>query len=334
MDCHVAALLAMTITSKPKKLPQKPNRLISRAAPISVTPMLSRLKHTILLLYRAGDNLVDNYGLEVAGYLTFLALLALFPYLVLMVSAAGVIGQGEAGREAIGFVLKNLPTDAVAALQPRIDEILSGPPQSLLTFAILGAIWTASSAVEAVRGVLNRAYRVRKPPAYLARRLLSIAQIFILTFILLAVTLIAVLAPLVLNYFSSLTGITIPLALDHFFTTSFRYIAIAVLFGVVATLYYVLPNIKQSFLAVAPGAALVVALWVGAASVVSFYINDIGNVSLIYGSLSGFIATLIFFYVMNLIFIYGAEFNHELMVLLGHRIIEREKGEAEVNPLA
>jgi len=289
--------------------------------------MLNKLKHTILLFYRAGDNLVDNYGLEVAGYLTFLALLALFPYLVLMVSAAGLIGQGESGRELIAILLQNLPRDAVTTLRPRIEEIISGPPQNLLTFAILGAIWTSSSAVEAVRGVLNRAYQVRKPLNYYLRRLMSIAQIFILTFILLVVMLVFVIAPIAILNIQLYTGLAIPPIISTFFTSYFKYIAIGVLFSVIAILYYVLPNIKQSFLAVAPGAALVVLLWVGAASLVSFYVNDMSNVSLIYGSLSGFIATLIFFYVMNVIFIYGAEFNHQLMVLLGKRIVEKEAPE-------
>lgn len=286
--------------------------------------MIRTLKKSALLLYRAGDNLVDNYGLEVAGYLTFLALLALFPYLVLMVSAAGLIGQGEVGHDFITLVLNNLPADAVSSLLPRIEEITSGPPESILTFSILGAIWTSSSAVEALRGVLNRAYRVRKPPSYFMRRLISIGQIFILTFLILLVMLVFVFAPIALNSFTHFTGIAIPFALDHFMDTYFKYVAVLVLFGVIATFYYVLPNIKQSLLAVAPGALLVVALWIGAASLVSFYLNDISNVTLIYGSLSGFIATLIFFYVMNLIFIYGAEFNHELMVMLGKRIEERE----------
>lgn len=277
-----------------------------------------------LLCYRAGNNLVGNYGLEMAGYLTFLALLALFPYLVLMVSAAGLVGQGQAGGNLISLLLENLPADAVATIRPRIAEITSGPPQSLLTFSILGAIWTSSSAVEAVRGMLNRAYRVHKPPAYLRRRLTSIAQIFMLTLLMLAIISIFVFVPIALASFSRLTGIAIPFVLNHFLKSYFPYIGALVLFAMIATLYYVLPNIKQRWLAVVPGALLVVVLWGGSASLISFYLNDISNVTLIYGSLSGFIATLIFFYVMNLIFIYGAEFNHELMVMLGHRIVERE----------
>jgi membrane protein len=61
-------------------------------------------------------------------------------------------------------------------------------------------------------------------------------------------------------------------------------------------------------------------------------------VNIIYGSLSSFIATLIFFFVMNVIFIYGAEFNHQLMVMLGKRIVEKEHtdeppGEHVLKPL-
>jgi membrane protein len=286
--------------------------------------MWKSIKQFLRICYRAGDNLVDNYGIEMAGYLTFLALLALFPYLVLMVSAAGLVGQGEAGRGFIALLLQNMPTDAVATLRPRIEEITSGPPQSILTFSILGAIWTSSSAVEAVRGMLNRAHRVGKPPAYLSRRLMSIVQIFILTFLILLILLVFVFAPIALNSFSHYTGIAIPIRLDHFMSTYFTYIGAVALFGIITTFYYVLPNVKQRWLAVAPGALLVVVLWVASASLVSFYLNEIGQVTLIYGSLSGFIATLIFFYVLNLIFIYGAEFNHELMVARGERIEEKQ----------
>ena len=286
--------------------------------------MVTHIKRYTLLFYRAGDNLVDNYGMEMAGYLTFLALLALFPYIVLMISAAGLVGQGETGRSLITLALEHLPSDAVATIRPRIEEIISGPPHHILTFSILGAIWTSSSAVEAVRGMLNRAYCVRKPPAYFSRRLTSIAQVFIFTFIVLVLMLVFVFAPIAMKGFAHYTGIAIPMRLDHFLGSYFRPIAAVALFGIIASFYHVLPNIKQRWLAVAPGALLVVVLWIAGAEMVSFYLNDVSNVTLIYGSLSGFIATLIFFYVMNVIFIYGAEFNHALMVMLGHRIVEKE----------
>lgn len=286
--------------------------------------MLQFIKKSVLLVYRAGDNLVDNHGVEIAGYLTFLFLLALFPYLVLIVSAAGVLGQGESGRLFINLLVEHLPADAVATIRPRIEEIISGPPHGLLTFSILGAIWTSSSGLEATRGILNRAYRVGKPPTYFLRRALSIAQILLFTLVVLLVMLVLVFAPVALQAFTDFTHLTLPMELTAFFDQYVTFIGAGVLFVMVASMYYVLPNIKQTLLSVVPGAALVVLLWIGGASLVTFYLANISQVTLIYGSLSGFIATLIFCYVMNLIFIYGAEFNHELMVALGKRIIERE----------
>ena len=72
-----------------------------------------------LLCYRAGKNLIDNFGIETAGYLTFVFLLSLFPYLILMVCAAGLVGQGEGGREFIELFLQHLPKEGVDALYPR-----------------------------------------------------------------------------------------------------------------------------------------------------------------------------------------------------------------------
>lgn len=284
------------------------------------------VRRAALLLYRAGDNLVENDGMELAGYLTFLALLSLFPFLVLIVATAGFLGQGELGTDFIELVLAHIPQEAVGALRPRIDEIMSGPPQGLLTIAIVGAIWTASSAVEGMRTVLNRAYQVSEPPNYYLRRIMSILQIMLFTVIIIVVMTILVLAPLLFYLFSNSTGILIPVWIEKFFLDDFIYIGAFALYVCVAGLYYWLPNIRQTALAVMPGALMVVVLWIAGAATVTFYLDNVSQLNIIYGSLSSFIASMIFFYVMNVIFIYGAEFNHELLIAMGKKIVEKEHG--------
>lgn len=277
--------------------------------------MITALKKTIFLLYKSGDNLVHNDGVEMAGYLTFLAILSLFPFLVLIIATAGFFGQGEAGAQFISLLISHLPREAVAALKPRIDEIISGPPQGLLTISILGAIWTSSSAVEGMRQVLNRAYKVANPPTYILRRLLSIVQILLFTLVLIVVMLVMVLAPILIEPVSRFIGYDLEHSM-HLLTRDFIYIgSLMILFGI-TSVYYVLPNTKHSLLRVLPGALLVVVLWVSGAALLSYYLNNVHQVNIIYGSLSGFIATLIFFYVMNLIFIFGAEFNHVLWAMI------------------
>lgn len=286
--------------------------------------MLKALKKSTLIFYRAGDNLVENDGIELAGYLAFLELLSLFPFLVIIVATAGFFGQSELGAQFINMLISHAPQDAMVSLKPRIEEIISGPPQGLLTVSILGALWTSSSAVEGFRTVLNRAYNVSEPPHYFFRRFMSILQIVLLTIIVMVVMLVLVLTPLFMQRIAHETGWQLPEHTLMFFTQDFVFIAVLSMFAAVASLYYWLPNIKQSLLAVVPGAAIVVAGWVGGAALVSFYLENVSQVNLIYGSLSGFIATLLFFFVMNIVFIYGAEFNHELLLALGKRVVERE----------
>src|SRR5580693_249774 len=102
-------------------------------------------KQWLACVWNAIVNTINHDGIEHAGYLAFLGLLALFPFLVFMVAVIGVIGQGESGAAFITSLLQALPEHITAALKPRVVEIISGPPQGLLTVSILGAIWTASS---------------------------------------------------------------------------------------------------------------------------------------------------------------------------------------------
>lgn len=276
------------------------------------------------IVYKAGDNLIDNDGIEFAGYLTFLSLLALFPFLVLIVAAAGFIGQGELGARFAGLMVEYLPQQAIEAIEPRIREITSGPPQGLLTISILGAVWTSSSAVEGMRTVLNRAYQVSNPPTYVFRRLMSMVQVVAFTLVIIVVMSVLVFAPLVIGYLEGLLNTPISPEIERIWNRYFVYFGAFLLFVMVASLYFFLPNIKQNLLAVVPGAALVVALWVAGASGFTLYISNVDQVSIIYGSLGGFIATMLFFFIMNLIFIYGAEFNYLVAETLGAKVEEKE----------
>ncbi|MEK6745890.1 MAG: YihY/virulence factor BrkB family protein [Pseudomonadota bacterium] len=273
----------------------------------------------------AYDTVMKHDGIEHAGYLAFLSLLALFPFLVFLVAVIGVMGQGESGAEFISTILQTLPAHITAAIKPRVIEIISGPPEGLLTVSILGAIWTASSAVEGIRTVLNRAYHVATPPAYWFRRLLSIAQLILFTSILIVGMLLVVTMPIIFYQIEKFFGIQLSIEIKEQFGNLLFYITIFMLFIAVSFIYYLLPNIKQRLISVMPGAALVVLLWIGAAYLFTAYLSNFNQVNLIYGSLGGIIAALVFFYICNIIFIFGAELNHQIVELLGLRVVEKDK---------
>ena len=281
--------------------------------------MLS-LKTILSSFYKAGCNTVEHDGVEQAGNLAFLGLLALFPFLVFIVSLAGFLAEGQAGKQFIQLFVAQLPPEVASALAPRLIEIMSGPPHALLTVSILGAIWTSSSAVHGYRYVLNRAYRVGTPHPYVWGRLLSVAQTLLLSFIVVIAMTVLVVLPLAWEKIEPAFGkLGYGIRHEHIVGLSF----LAILSGV-SSAYYFLPNLKQSIRSAAPGAMLVTFLLIASAQGLSLYLARSRQTSLIYGSLGGFIATLLFFYVSNIIFIYGAELNYLLKIARGDKIEQRQ----------
>lgn len=268
---------------------------------------------------------INHDGVEHAGYLSFLGILSIFPFLVLFISLAGIFGGTVLGEKFVGILFDNMPDAVAIALRPRMNEIISGPPQGLLTVAIIGAIWTASSSVEGLRTIFNRAYRVSTPPSYILRRLLSIGQFLVITFLLLSSMFVIIITPLLfdivlelfnLNYFYDYGRLFIKL---RFLFTS------VIIFCAVSLLYYVIPNLKQKWINVCPGALIVVFLWSFVGSLFSLYLENFDQVNLIYGSLASFIIALLFFYIVAMILIFGAEFNYTIEKITGFRFVEKRK---------
>lgn len=291
--------------------------------------MLSHLKTLGRCFYRAGYiGIIKHDAIEHAGYLTYISMLALFPFLVLLAYVAGWIGQGETGAQFVQLILDHLPREAVDAIRPRLMEITEEPPQGLVTVSLLGAIWTASSLVQGWRTSLNNAYHVSTPPAYWHRRLMSVVQLMLFIVVVIVAMMGLVLAPIIIANIEHWLGFNLMQEDAMDISDLIFSFSGGALFLTVAALYYLLPNIRQTLLDVIPGAVITVGLWIGSASIFSYYLSDVWHVSVIYGSLGGVIASLVFFFIINLLFILGAELNYQFRMAYGSpRVEERERGE-------
>ncbi|MEK6734136.1 MAG: YihY/virulence factor BrkB family protein [Pseudomonadota bacterium] len=284
--------------------------------------ILKIIKKIIHLHVKAGLNLVNHDGVEHAGYMAFITLLAFFPFLIFLMAVTGFIGNLEHGKELIFLLINNMPADLIQAIKPRVDEIMRVPPNSLLTVSILGIIWTSSSTVEGIRTILNRIHHHATPPAYIWRRLLSILQFFIIIAILIASMFILLFLPIIYERIEHLDHLKPLLHLLNQLNTmiiapvweSLRYITfILTMFAGVMLLYYVIPNVSFRIRSLIPGALEVAILWMVSGYLLSKYIYVFTQLNFVYGSLAGFIITLLFFYIIHIIFIYGAEINKLLL---------------------
>lgn len=267
------------------------------------------------ILRVAISDVIRQDGVEHAGYLAFLMLLSLFPFLIFLISIIGLVGASDVGIHAIGMILDSAPKEVTEALKPRINEIISGPEQSLLTIAIIGVIWTASSSVEGCRTILNRAYRIAFPPPYVLRRMISIFEFFIITFAIVSGIIIFIVMPSMMRELQARFHLDLHIDYDFFYL---RHLAIfSILICATSLLYYALPNARQKISQTVPGSILAVFLWFILERIFLFYLNNFNQVNFVYGSLAGIIISLMFFYLISLVFILGAEFNYHF-----HRVYQ------------
>lgn len=281
--------------------------------------------------YRAAWRLVMvDEGLELSGYIAFAAFLSLFPFLIFLATLAGFLGDKDTANEFIVAMFRFMPDDVAETLAPAVREVLGVRERGLLTFSILATLWFASSGVEALRSGLNRAYNLSEQRAIWWLRLQSIAVVIASAFVIFILSLAVILGPIVWRVF----GAQIEQDVDgRILFLVLRYgIAAVLLLAALLLLHRWLPNTRQALRRVLPGVCVTTVLWLIGASLFSWYVGNLANYALFYGSLGGVAITLVFFYITAIIFIFGAEFNAVWRERAGRR--QAKRGAAGVDDSA
>jgi membrane protein len=250
--------------------------------------------------------MVDE-GLELSGYIAFTAFLSLFPFLIFLAALAGFLGDRQTADAFINAMFEFMPADVAATLAPAVREVIGARQGGLLTFGILATLWFASNGFEALRTGLNRAYGVVEQRSIWWLRLQSIAFVIGGGLIILFLSLVVILGPLVWK----VLGPTVDQLLETrlVFGTARYVFAAVLLLGSLLLLHRWLPNTRQTFARVLPGVCATTALWLIGASLFAWYVGNMADYAVYYGSLGGVAITLVFFYVSAIVFIFGAELN-------------------------
>ncbi len=261
------------------------------------------VRFTWLVLVR----LFDDEGFELSGHLAFVALLALFPFLIFLGALAGVLGNFATGQRFVAFMLQFTPGDISATLSPVVTRIFSSRDTGILTFSALFMLWAASNGIEAMRVVLNRAYRVAETRSFWWRRAQSVVFVALGALAMILLSLAVVLGPLLWRL---VTQVVQASAAEAAFWQVARYgIAGTVTFVVLLALHLWLPNTRHRIRDLLPGIVVTVALLLGTASLFSVYLTTVPSYSAVYGSLGGVVVVLVYLYVNALTFIFGGELN-------------------------
>jgi membrane protein len=262
--------------------------------------------------YRVAIDAFDRFnkddGWAIASHIALSALMALFPFLLVVTAIAGLFGSKNLADESARILLEVWPEQVGAPLAIEIQGVLSSASGGVLTIGAALALYFASAGVESLRIGLNRAYDIVDTRRWWVLRLESIAYIIVAAFALLALSFLVFLAPLIwktaLMYVPELE----PLA---FRITFVRLAAAAIVLIVTLVLVHLwLPAGRRSLLDIAPGVIATLLLWLLAGTIFGRYLADFAfTYSRYYAGLATPMIVLVFLYLTSSIFIYGGELN-------------------------
>jgi membrane protein len=254
---------------------------------------------------------VYNDGFIHAGNLAYLALLSMFPFFIVVAALAQLFGRGEDSAQAVATVLQQMPIDVAEVLRGPVQEVLTARTGPLLWFGAIVGLWTATSFTETIRDILRRAYGTQFSAPFWEYRLISVA--FILGSVLLLM--IAFAASVMMSSVEKLIVAKIPQFGDvASLIQIYRLVPAVALYGTIYAIFVVLTPSRYRKRACRkwPGALLVTVWWLGTAELLPEAIGMAGGYSLTYGSLAGVMIALLFFFVVGLGVVMGAELNAAL----------------------
>jgi membrane protein len=245
---------------------------------------------------------------QLAYYYVFL--FALFPFFLFLTTLLGYLPIPNLLDRLLGMLGQMLPGEALQLVQDNIRQLVTDQRGGLLSFGILAALWTSSSALTAIIDSLNRAYDVDEGRPFWKVRLIAMGLTVGLSAFIVGALVLLTFGPQIGGWVADLVG------LGRAFELTWNILRWPVIVGfmilAMAFLYYLAPDVEQQWQWITPGSACAVIGWLLASLGFAFYVNHFGSYNATYGSIGAVIVLLTWMYVTGLFILIGGEINAEI----------------------
>ena len=237
----------------------------------------------------------------------FFGFLSFFPAIATVALIYGIIANGPLVAETVDSLQYVVPSMALGILDEQLKSLAAAPPTTLgigLLISIPLALWSGSRGVEALLFAMSRVHGAPEKRGFIKEVAIAIA-------LTIAGSIFVVIALLTVAGLPAL--IPFPTGADWMILVV-RWPILLVLSAVVmAVLYRYGPDRHPKRLRfIWPGAVLASLLWILAGAVFSIYVQNWGNYSATFGSVSAAVVLMLWMYNSAQILVLGAAFNAAL----------------------
>lgn len=252
-------------------------------------------------------------AMDIAAQVSFYFALSCFPFLLVLAALLGWIHRSENWYSFWYWLTTYLPAsaqDTVMAIMINLSKGFKG----FLSFGLLLTLWSASTGFLSLMDALSHVYRVKETRSYLKRRLQAMFATMLAAGFLLACFGIWNAGHLMVAFIFHYSV---------YFATQWKVarwlITLAMILIGVDLLNYFLPAKRPPWRWIMPGSALTVSCFIAATAILKLYISHNYVMSRIYGALTGFIAIMLWIYLVDLSVLLGAQTDAVLLQLKSER---------------
>lgn len=250
-------------------------------------------------------NLITRPEMKILpGQLAFFLVLAIFPLLTL---------YGYIGSKILFFVApfadiieKLIPNSVLQVMLLFIED--SHITGNVIFFMIVGFI-LVSNGTYSIIITSNELYNI-KSNDYIKNRVKALFMIILLMFLFVFIFVVLAYGNIIIDKLMELKMLSSISNHIYFVFVLLKWpIAFVLIFWILKIIYTISPDKKIPSKFMNKGALFTTVCWIVTTSIYSYYVSNLANYTLFYGSISGIIAMMIWIYILSYIFVMGIAIN-------------------------
>lgn len=263
---------------------------------------------------------------EVSAAVAYHTIFAIPPMIVFLISMAALINritEVPVAERLIDIINQRAPGDTRELLQSLVENAIQqasgGAAFTGILLSALIALWSGSNGIGAFVKAFNRAYDVEETRGFVKAKAINVGLTLLVGVMVIAAIALFIFGENIGSWIADQAGLGG--AFEIFWRILSWILAPIFIMFVLAVLYYLGPNVEQSFKWISPGSIVATLLWLAILVGFSVYLS-FSNPGSAYGTLGSVVVLLFFLYVSAIAFVSGAEVNAVLQRRYDEKTVE------------